>query len=313
MVPGGVTTVCAPTRRPLNQSAGVFGVGGSGHKRTLPPGTSDRHWRGQKLEPVAKRSTLCLSNPCWSRRRLSNGSLDRDLQATVVRQTLRARWRLEKSVPGLWCRVQSLLEAGDRRICWPAARDRVTRGSFGRRRRGAFWLSPVGVGEGFLAEGTILSRRRGRKEGGGGRTFGKGGGQGRPFLAGRRAQDRVAPRPPRPPGGWRAGSPAGWVFLRPPAGVRQGHPKMFGRRATARVAPCFGRRPLAPPPPARHLEASGALWAALGTPVGVLLRRRRVERQAAAAAAARWHTGPGGPRGCKMCGVWPRPPTVLAA
>ena len=85
MVPGGVTTVCAPTRRPLNQSAGVFGVGGSGHKRTLPPGASDRHWRGQKLEPVAKRSTLCLSNPCWSRRRLSNGSLDRDLQATVVR------------------------------------------------------------------------------------------------------------------------------------------------------------------------------------------------------------------------------------
>ena len=38
-------------------------------------------------------------------------------------------------VPGLWCRVKPLAEAGGRWICWPAAGDRVTRNSFGRRRR----------------------------------------------------------------------------------------------------------------------------------------------------------------------------------
>ena len=38
-------------------------------------------------------------------------------------------------VPGLWCRVKSLPEAGGRWTCWPAAGDRVTRSSFGRRRR----------------------------------------------------------------------------------------------------------------------------------------------------------------------------------
>lgn len=167
-------------------------------------------------------------------------------QTDPLTGTCRPRWSGRPSKQGgVWRSRSQVSGAGfnpswrqvTARICWPAARDRVTRDSFGRRRRGAFWLSPVGVGEGLLPEGTILSRRRERKEGGGGRTFGEGGGQGRPFLAGRRAQDRVAPRLPRPPGGWRAGSPAGWVFLRPPAGVRQGHPKMFGRRATARVAP----------------------------------------------------------------------------
>jgi len=38
-------------------------------------------------------------------------------------------------VPGLWCRVESLPEAGGRWSCWPATGDRVTRNSFGRRRR----------------------------------------------------------------------------------------------------------------------------------------------------------------------------------
>jgi hypothetical protein len=54
----------------------------------------------------------------------------------VVRQGPREPfWGLRKSVPGLWCRVESLPEAGGHWSCWPATGDRVTRSSFGRRQR----------------------------------------------------------------------------------------------------------------------------------------------------------------------------------
>ena len=36
----------------------------------------------------------------------------------------------EEDGPGLWCRAESLTEAGGRCNCWPAAEDRVTRNRF---------------------------------------------------------------------------------------------------------------------------------------------------------------------------------------
>jgi len=142
-------------------------------------------------------------------------------QTDPLTGTCRPRWSGRPPEQGSVWRSRSQVSGAGFNPSWR----QVTAGSVGRRRGTglpAMALAGGGVAlsgflpwvwtRAFLAEGTTLSRQRERKEGGGGRTFGEGGGQGRPFLAGRRAQDRVAPRLPRPPGGWRAGSPAGWVF-----------------------------------------------------------------------------------------------------
>jgi hypothetical protein len=126
---------------------------------------------------------------------------------------------------------------------------------FGRRRRrcvNSFFFFPCLL---LCCCGYRLLVRR-EKTGetpGGGATSGRGGGQGHPYLDGRRVEDRVANWRA---GGCRTGSQWPWTDRK-----ATGHDR---RRAKVRVALCFQGHLSVPPPSGCCSQTKGTRWVALG-------------------------------------------------